>query len=597
MKKRVNLGLSVIGSFLFLFSTVLFCPSVVHAVYTPTLFFSEYIEGTSNNKALEIYNPTGSLVDLEAEGYKVMFYSNGSTTPGVTINLLGTVGSGGTYVLADNNAGPVILSLTQQTYSDSSFNGDDAIVLSKGTTVIDIIGRIGERPSAGYWGISAGPKSADNTLIRKCEILKGDTNGTDVFDPSVEWNGFPVDTFNYLGSHSLCSLDSDNDGILNYQDNCPFVANPDQSDRDGDGVGDACDNCPDVSNPDQQDSDQNGVGDACEPPPHQCGNGIVEFSEVCDGGSQSCLTEDEYHGNQTCSLACDGWDPCIRVSTEYCGDGVVNGNEECDTGDLKGIPCTAEYGSSCNYCNETCLNASIVGFACGDGVVNGTEECDNGDNLPGSGCSPSCQIETFCIYNPDCSDIIGCTVDSCDPQAGECKHTPDNNLCSDGNFCTVDSCSLTGGCLFTPVNCDDGNPQTLDSCIPVSGCQHVFQNGSISGFKYFDLNGNNRWGGWLKGEIKLNDVKIFIDTNNNKKFDYGETFKFTSGSTLITAGSYFFDKLSPGTYNICEVLWFGWSSTLPNQSACQSVILNAGENITGINFGNRLVSLKISLRK
>jgi len=45
------------------------------------LFFSEYIEGTSNNKALEIYNGTGTAIDLAAEGYVVQMYFNSGTTP------------------------------------------------------------------------------------------------------------------------------------------------------------------------------------------------------------------------------------------------------------------------------------------------------------------------------------------------------------------------------------------------------------------------------------------------------------------------------------------------------------------------------------
>ena len=48
---------------------------------TPTdLFFSEYIEGSSNNKALEIFNGTGAPVNLATGGYTVQMYFNGSTT-------------------------------------------------------------------------------------------------------------------------------------------------------------------------------------------------------------------------------------------------------------------------------------------------------------------------------------------------------------------------------------------------------------------------------------------------------------------------------------------------------------------------------------
>jgi predicted extracellular nuclease len=43
----------------------------------------------------------------------------------------------------------------------------------------------------------------DNTLRRRSPIEAGDSNPADAFDPAIEWNGFAVDTFDGLGSHSI----------------------------------------------------------------------------------------------------------------------------------------------------------------------------------------------------------------------------------------------------------------------------------------------------------------------------------------------------------------------------------------------------------
>ena len=169
-----------------------------HAAPTE-LYFSEYIEGSSNNKALEIFNGTGSPVNLGTGGYNVQMFFNGSATAGLTINLTGTVQSGDVFVLAQASANAAILAQADQTNGSGWFNGDDAVVLRKGTTVVDSIGQVGFDPGT-EWG-SGLTSTADNTLRRKLGVEAGDTNTGDAFDPSAQWDGFATDTVDDLGGY------------------------------------------------------------------------------------------------------------------------------------------------------------------------------------------------------------------------------------------------------------------------------------------------------------------------------------------------------------------------------------------------------------
>jgi hypothetical protein len=169
-----------------------------------SLFFSEYVEGTSNNKALEIYNGTGAPVNLDAEGYSVRIYFNGNPSAGTTIALTGTIADGGVYVVADNDADPAILAKANQTSASSFFNGNDAVALEKGTALVDVIGQIGFNPGVA-WG-SGDVSTMDHTLRRRPEVCAGDSNGSDSFGPSVEWGGFATDTFDGLGAHQATCL-------------------------------------------------------------------------------------------------------------------------------------------------------------------------------------------------------------------------------------------------------------------------------------------------------------------------------------------------------------------------------------------------------
>lgn len=175
---------------------LLFCLLVVSVVRAQTadLFFSEYVEGSSDNKALEIYNGTGFDVDLST--YTVERYTNGSPTVSSDLTLEGILADGDVYIIANSAAVQAILDETDLTSGLAIFNGDDAIALRKNDTLIDLIGVIGEDPGD-EWGEDL-LSTADNTLRRKSTICSGNTT----FNLANEWDGFETDTFDGLGSHT-----------------------------------------------------------------------------------------------------------------------------------------------------------------------------------------------------------------------------------------------------------------------------------------------------------------------------------------------------------------------------------------------------------
>jgi uncharacterized protein len=161
-------------------------------------FISEYVEGSSNNKALEIYNPADVALDLT--GYSIKVFSNGAITAGKTVPLSGTLAAKSTLVLTDTGSAAALAAKSNMTFGTSNFNGDDAIALYKGADLIDVFGQIGVDPGTS-WG-SNNNFTHDRTLVRKSSVVQGDVNGSDAFDPSVEWDFYAKDEFANLGSHS-----------------------------------------------------------------------------------------------------------------------------------------------------------------------------------------------------------------------------------------------------------------------------------------------------------------------------------------------------------------------------------------------------------
>ena len=169
--------------------------------------------------------------------------------------------------------------------------------------------------------------------------------------------GGPIRVFGAVGG------DGDGDGVLDADDNCPAVANPNQTNTDGDAEGDACDadddndsvadandNCPLDANADQADGDGDGVGDACDG--DLDGDGVLDVADAClptAGGEVVDATG--------CSIAdlcpCDGgWKnhgEYVSCASKAAGDfakaGLIGGSE-------KGAITSEAARSSCGKDND-----------------------------------------------------------------------------------------------------------------------------------------------------------------------------------------------------------------------------------------------------
>ena len=220
------------------------------------LFFSEYVEGSYNNKALEIYNPTGAAISLDG-AYRIVRWENGSTTADLDIRYVqgisGSIPAYGTYVAFLDKRNPNATGADTMLFSDLltianavnggfyspvydsdaalpntegsnclSFNGDDAFSLQKKSGAnwinVDIFGVIGERPLNGNGGTSPNGGwtnvapytdgqgaywTKDQTLVRKASVETGTTVNPQLnsWDVSVQWDSLALNIFTGLGAH------------------------------------------------------------------------------------------------------------------------------------------------------------------------------------------------------------------------------------------------------------------------------------------------------------------------------------------------------------------------------------------------------------
>lgn len=165
------------------------------------LYFSEYHEGTSNFKGLEIANPSTDAVDLT--GCVINQYFNGHLVVDTATPLVGNVAAGDVFTLCHSTLNAVVVGGCDVTVG-WQFNGNDAVELVCGGTSLDTVGQVGNDPGAAGWSAN-GVATANQDLRRDCAFQDGDPINNDAFDPSVEWDttalgggGYTIDDF---GTH------------------------------------------------------------------------------------------------------------------------------------------------------------------------------------------------------------------------------------------------------------------------------------------------------------------------------------------------------------------------------------------------------------
>jgi len=216
------------------------------------LFFSEYIEGAGNNKALEIYNSSNNAVDLSL--YTINRYSNGDPDPTNTMVLSGTIQAKGVVVVTNGQVDSVWVGSYWSVPIDPAlydkgdlhgtgdyptpmyFNGNDAMTLEKITgEIVDVFGKTGFDPGSNGWNdipptYIAGDEfwtswTKDQTLIRKHTVKEGVVANPAIFMVDVEWDSVAKDYFDSLGYHQ-CDCGTLGIEINKFQHSVVMYPNP-----------------------------------------------------------------------------------------------------------------------------------------------------------------------------------------------------------------------------------------------------------------------------------------------------------------------------------------------------------------------------------
>jgi len=285
-----------------------------------SLFFSEYAEGSSNHKYLEIYNASSETVDLTQYAYPST--ANAPNVPGEPeywneFESGATVAPGDVYVICHGSSDEFILAECDESHTYLS-NGNDGYCLVSGTedvfTIVDCVGDWNGDPGNGWdvAGVSDGTK--DHTLVRKSSVTSGNSGdwetsaGTNETDS--EWLVYDQNTWDYLGYHEIDTSGN----IYGCMDASACNYNPDATADNGTCASEDCfgecggsaviDDC-DVCGGENASMDCDGVCD---------GSAVVDECGICNGDGTGCEPEEvtildivnncSFESGQT--ISCDG---------------------------------------------------------------------------------------------------------------------------------------------------------------------------------------------------------------------------------------------------------------------------------------------------
>ena len=211
----------------------------------------------------------------------------------------------------------------------------------------------------------------------------------------------------------------------------------------------------------------------------------------CDADGSSCTQDDACQGGECVPgppLDCDDGNPCTQDSCEApLGDclfaalpmeatacnadgSICTQNDTCKAGKcVAGVATNCDDGNTCTLdaCNavDGCTNPPVGGLCDADGSI-----CTKWDVCKSGACTAGPAA--------NCNDGNDCTLDTCDPNNGDCSHNIEvlegSECDADGSVCTVGDACKTGKCVpGKETSCDDNHPCTDDLCSPLSGCQHA----------------------------------------------------------------------------------------------------------------------------